>query len=152
MCNVLKIYGWVFYWDLQWPYTAPYVCIIRDTRDQIETDADWAITQISPIFRINQGPLCFALFAFVNISKVNLKRFQSKHTGDRSVGGYRFSKTIPKLRGMGYNSDSTNFQDDLRPAMLNPSDMCEVTRVDRTWRGLDWKRWTWLWVFKILRF
>ena len=38
---------------------------------------------------------------------------------------------------MGYNSDSTSFQDDLRPAMLNPSDMCEVTRVDRTWRGLD---------------
>jgi len=27
---------------------------------------------------------------------------------------------------MGYNSDSTTFQDDLRPAMLNPSDMCEV--------------------------
>ena len=133
------------------------VCIIRDTRNQIETDADWAITQIPPIFRINQGPLCFALFAFVTISKVNLKRFQSKHTGDRSVGGYRFSKTIPKLRGMGYNSDSTSFQDDLRPAMLNPSDMCEVTRVDRTWRGLDWKCrwkwWTWLWVFKmILRF
>ena len=84
------------------------VCIIRDTRNQIETDVDWAITQIPPIFRINQGPLCFALFAFVKISKVNLKRFQSKHTGDRSVGGYRFSKTIPKLRGMGYNSDSTN--------------------------------------------
>ena len=31
---------------------------------------------------------------------------------------------------MGYNSDSTSFQDDLRPAMLNPSDMCEVTRAE----------------------
>ena len=29
---------------------------------------------------------------------------------------------------MGYNSDSTNFQGDPRPAMLNPLDMCEVTR------------------------
>ena len=28
----------------------------------------------------NQGPLCFALFAFVTISKVNLKRSQSKRT------------------------------------------------------------------------
>merc|ERR1712054_157444 len=48
-----------------------------------------------------------------------------------------FSRSPQKLRGMGYNSDSTSFQDDLRPAMLNPSDMCEVTRVDRTWCGLD---------------
>ena len=31
---------------------------------------------------------------------------------------------------MGYNSDSTSFQDDLRPAMPNPSDMCEVTRAE----------------------
>ena len=46
----------------------------------------------------------------------------------RSVHHKGFSRSPQKLRGMGYNSDSTSFQDDLRPAMLNPSDMCEVTR------------------------
>ena len=53
---------------------------------------------------------------------------ETAHLSRRGVYHKGFSRSPQKLRGMGYNSDSTSFQDDLRPAMLNPSDMCERSR------------------------
>ena len=79
----------------------------------------------------NQGPLCFALFAFVTISKVNLKRFQSKHTGDRSVGGYRFSKTIPKLRSFWFSL--------LLESWINEKFLKRRARLKTRFRNTIWK-------------
>ena len=57
-------------------------------------------------------------------SRISLVSTSLLYTLKTRVYHKGFSRSPQKLRGMGYNSDSTSSQDDLRHAMLNPSGMC----------------------------